>query len=123
MPAEITLFAEPLEDWLKSEEGRRALSEGSAPSPSGTPLRSILAKQDEDHNYRLYVGGRFRDQLRHVANLTGDNGLANLAERGYATVSVAHLLHLDPDTKIRNGMHIKYTEEQSRIMSRHRLQA
>lgn len=54
-----------------------------------------------------------RKQLRDVAALTNDKKLMTIADNSSVTISLEHLRHVDPQTRIVCGYRLDYTAEES----------
>jgi hypothetical protein len=86
---------------------------GIRKSPPGIPLKEILDKNGGAYEMKMTLSDEFRQQVRRVAELSGDKELTELAGRTEVTISLEDLRHVDPQTRIVTGITLDYTAEES----------
>jgi hypothetical protein len=91
----------------------KAYIAGIRKTPPGVALKEILERTGGIYENRLELTERFREQAHKLAQLTGDQELMKLAGLPAVTISLEHLRHLDPQTRIVCGYQLNYTAEES----------
>ena len=90
--------------------------------PPGLVLRDILGETGGAYETTTYLPPKFREHIREVAELTSDEQLLRIADLSKAPVSLEHLRHLDPQTRIVMGCRLDVTPEESERLGRPRLE-
>lgn len=85
---------------------------GVTKNPPGVPIKEILKRTGGVYENKLELTKKFREQVRTVARLTGDEELMKIAELPEVTVSLEHLRNVDPETRIHVGYWLEYTPEE-----------
>lgn len=110
--AEFYTYAEVLDE--RSPQAR-LYAAGRLPARPGRPLREYT--EGGQTEFRMPLTKDMRTQLRQVATLTGNTQLKWLADQTEVAISLAHLLRLDPETRIVCGAGLKYTQEEARRLN------
>jgi len=108
--AKFTTYAEVL---TPDHVTWKAYTAGIVKNPPGVPLKEILKRTGGVYENKLAFNDDFREQLRKVAELTGDSELMRLSQLDGVTISLEHLRPVDPETRIVNGYDLSYTTEES----------
>lgn len=91
----------------------KAYESGIKKNPPGVPIGTILEHSGGVYENRIDLTDAFRAEARKVAELTSDSELLKIAGLPAVTVSLEHLRHLDPKTRIVCGYELHYTAEES----------
>jgi len=85
---------------------------GIKKTPPGHRLGDLLKETGGVYEIELVIPEDMRANIRRVAELSSDEELQAIAERGTAPVSLEHLRGVDPQTLIVYGHYLGYTEEE-----------
>ena len=91
----------------------KAYTSGIKKNPPGVTIKTILDHTGGVYENRIDLTEEFREEARKVAALTDDSTLMKIAALPAVTVSLEHLRHLDPQTRIVCGYRLDYTAEES----------
>lgn len=91
----------------------KAYIAGIRKTPPGVLLKEILKRTGGVYENKLELTENFREQVRKLAQLTGDKELRELAKLPAVTISLEHLRDVDPETRIVCGYQLNYTQEES----------
>src|SRR5580700_4622626 len=91
----------------------KAYIAGITKNPPGVTLDEILKHTGGVYENRLELPENFRQQVRKLAELAGDKELMKISELSAVTISLEHLRHVDPHTRIVSGYRLNYTAEES----------
>jgi hypothetical protein len=117
--ATFTTFAEPLEP----DHAQMKLYEiGTLTRLPGELLGDILRRTGGVYEVAFPLAPEFREDIRQAAELTSDQELRAIAGRSEVPVSLAHLRHLDPQTRIVLGARLWLTPAESERLGRPRLE-
>jgi hypothetical protein len=108
--AKFTTYAEIL---TPNHVQWKAYASGIKKNRPGVVLKDILDHTGGVYENKIGLTPEIRRQLRDVAQLTGDNELMEIANASSVTVSLEHLRHVDPQTRIVCGYRLNYTAEES----------
>jgi hypothetical protein len=86
---------------------------GIKKNPPGLVLQDVLAQTGGVYRMNTGLPEEFREEIRKVAELTDDERLLDVASLPEVSVSLEHLRHLDPQTRIVVGCRLKVTPEES----------
>jgi hypothetical protein len=78
----------------------------------GVVIQDILERNGGVYENNLELTPKFREQVRNVAELTGDDELMKIANLPAVTISLEHLRDVDPQTRIVCGYRLDYTAEE-----------
>ena len=95
---------------------------GTIKRPPGLVLEDILRRTGGVYETTMYLSPRFRQEIREAAELTSDEQLLRIADLSEVPVSLEHLRHLDPQTRIIVGARLHITPEESDRLGRPRLE-
>ena|SRR5271166_4604606 len=86
---------------------------GIKKNPPGVPINEILKRTGGVYEDRLEMKEEFREELRNVGRLTGNQELLAIAKLPTVNISLQHLRDVDPRTRIVVGYGLNYTPEES----------
>jgi hypothetical protein len=86
--------------------------------PPGLLLEDILHSTGGAYETTTHLPPTFRKHIREVAELTSDKQLLKIADLSEVPVSLKHLRHLDPQTRIVMGCRLDVSSEESKRLSR-----
>lgn len=86
---------------------------GIKKSPPGRPLADILDFTGGVYEYKWEMSPQLREQIRQVADLTSDEDLKHYASLSWISISLEHLRHLDPQTRVIVGVRLTYAPGES----------
>jgi hypothetical protein len=110
--ANFTAYAEVL---TPEHSQYKMYAAGIKKNPPGRLLRDVLAQTRGVYEIGLPLPAEMRDNMRRVAELSGDSELLRIANLSKVPVSLEHLRGLDPETtRIVLGHMINFTEDESR---------
>jgi hypothetical protein len=98
----------------------RAYEAGITCGPPGLVLAEVLQRTGGVYETTLPLTPGMREELREVAELTSDEQLRKASELSEVSVPLAHLRHLDPQTRIVVGARLDLTDEESAQLDRSR---
>jgi hypothetical protein len=90
-----------------------AYTSGIKKNPPGVLLSDILEHTGGIYENRLDLEPEFRESVRKVAELAGDESLMRIANLSAVVISLEHLRNIDPQTRIVCGYRLDYTSEES----------
>jgi hypothetical protein len=79
----------------------------------GVVLGDLLQRTGGAYETTTRLVPKFREDIREIAELTSDDQLLSIAERPEVPVSLEHLRHLDPQTRIIVGYRLDVTPAES----------
>ncbi len=79
----------------------------------GVVLGDLLQRAGGAYETTTGLVPKFREVIREIAELAADDRLLRIAERAEAPVSLEHLRHLDPQTRIVVGYRLDVTSAES----------
>jgi hypothetical protein len=82
----------------------------------GLVLAEVLQRTGGTYEVMHPMLPQFREDIRAVAELTSDEQLLAVAELSEVPISLEHLRHLDPQTRIIMGARLHFTPEESRLL-------
>ena len=91
----------------------QAYKSGIKKNPPGVVLKDILEQTGGVYEIKMDLSDDFRGHVRKVAQLTADDELLRIANSSAVPVSLEHLRHVDPQTRIVCGYELDYTPEES----------
>jgi hypothetical protein len=91
----------------------KAYTAGITDREPGVVLQDILERNGGVYENKLDLTPKFRDEVRNVAELTGDDELMEIADLPAVSISLEHLRDVDPQTRIVCGYRLDYTAEES----------
>jgi hypothetical protein len=91
----------------------KAYQAGIRKNRPGVLLADLLRQTGGVYEVQLDLSPGFREEIRQVAELMSDEELLRIASLLKAPVSLEHLRHVDPTTRIVLGHRLSYTEEES----------
>ncbi len=117
--ATLTTYAEPLEP----DHAQMKLFEmGTLTRLPGELLGGMLRRTGGVYEIAFPLTPEFRRDIREAAELASDAELREIAERSAVPVSLEHLRHLDPLTRIILGARLWLTPAESERLGRPRLE-
>jgi hypothetical protein len=117
--ASFTTYAEI----LTADHAQAKLYEvGTLKRPPGVVLDDILRRNGGAYETTVHLSPKFREEIREVAELTSDEQLRRIADLSEVPVSLEHLRHLDPQTRIVLGAGLDVTPQESERLGRPRLE-
>ncbi len=87
---------------------------GIKKSPPGIPLSELLEQTTGKFEFQVEMSPGLREDVLRVARLTADERLLHYASTPAVPVSLEHLRHLDPKTRVVVGIRLNYTMEESK---------
>jgi hypothetical protein len=79
----------------------------------GAVLAEVLQRTGGVYETTVRLTPKFREDLREIAEVTSDGGLLGVAELAEVPVSLEHLRHADPRTRILIGYRLDVTPAES----------
>jgi hypothetical protein len=107
--AKFHTFAEPVTPDSVSWVAHVA---GVTKNPPGVTIKSILEHTGGVYEHKLEMRDNYREKVRAVARLTGDEELMKIADHTEVAISLEHLRDIDPETRIEVGYWLEYTPEE-----------
>jgi hypothetical protein len=89
-----------------------AYAAGVTKNTPGVPIKEILKRTNGVYENKLDLPKKLREEIRTVAQLTGDEELMKIAELPVVTVSLEHLRNVDPETRVYLGYWLEYTPKE-----------
>lgn len=117
--ATFTTYAEALEP---DHTQMKLYEMGTLTRLPGELLGDILRRTGGVYGVEFPLTPEFRRDIREAAELTSDGELREIAERSAVPVSLEHLRHLDPLTRIVLGARLWLTPAESERLGRPRLE-
>ena len=117
--ATFTTYAEPLEP---GHAQMKLYEMGTLARLPGELLGDILRRTGGVYEIAFPLTPEFRKDIREAAELTADMELREIAECPAVPVSLEHLRHLDPLTRIVLGARLWLTPAESERLGRPRLE-
>ena len=117
--ATFTTYAEPLEP---GHAQMKLYEMGTLARLPGELLGDILRRTGGVYEIAFPLTPEFRKDIREAAELTADVELREIAECPAVPVSLEHLRHLDPLTRIVLGARLWLTPAESERLGRPRLE-
>jgi hypothetical protein len=96
----------------------KAYEAGITKCPPRLTLADVLQRTGGAYQTTLPLSPRFRDHLREVAELSGDEHLLRIAELSEVRISLEKFRDLDPQTRIIIGFQLTPTPEESAQLPR-----
>lgn len=96
----------------------RAFEAGITKCPPRLTLGDVLQRTGGVYETTLPLSPRFRDHIREVAELSGDEHLLRIAELEEVRISLEKFRDLDPQTRIIIGCRLNPTPEESARLPR-----
>jgi hypothetical protein len=96
----------------------RAFEAGLTTCPPRLTLGDVLKRTGGVYETTLPLSPRFRDHIREVAELSGDEHLLRIAELEEVRISLEKFRDLDPQTRIVIGCRLEPTPEESARLPR-----
>jgi hypothetical protein len=96
----------------------RAFEAGITTCPPRLTLGDVLQRTGGVYETTLPLSPRFRDRIREVAELSGDEQLLRIAELEEVRISLEKFRDLDPQTRIIVGCRLDPTPEESARLPR-----
>ena len=84
----------------------------------GAVLRDLLQRTGGVYTTTTRLTPKFREDIREIAELTSDDQLRRIAELAEVPVSLEHLRHVDPQTRIIVGYRLDVTPAESSRLRR-----
>src|SRR6266567_6374126 len=85
--------------WLPSRYRPAEIEQGMRAEP-GAVLGDILERTGGAYETTTRLTPKFREDIREIAELTSDDQLLRIAELAEVPVSLEHLRHVDPQTRV-----------------------
>jgi len=82
--------------------------------PRGQKLGDVLAEAGDAQVVRVQMEGH-REHIETLWRATGKQEYRGLADQVQVDVSVAHLAHLPPETRVLIGIEVYYSEDEARL--------
>jgi hypothetical protein len=79
----------------------------------GAVLADVLQRTGGAYETTVRLTPEFREVIREIAEVTSDDGLLGVAELAEVPVSLGHLRHVDPRTRILIGYRLDVTAAES----------
>lgn len=79
----------------------------------GAVLADVLQRTGGAYETTVRLTPEFREIIREIAEVTSDDGLLGVAELAEAPVSLGHLRHVDPRTRVLIGYRLDVTAAES----------
>jgi hypothetical protein len=96
----------------------RAFEAGITKCPPRLTLGDVLKRTGGAYETTVPLSPRFRDHIREVADLSGDEHLLRIAELEEVRISLEKFRDLDPQTRIAIGCRLDPTPEESARLPR-----
>jgi hypothetical protein len=96
----------------------KAFEAGIAKCPPRLTLGDVLKRTGGVYETTMPLSPRFRDHIREVAELSGDEHLLRIAELEEVRISLEKFRGLDPQTRIVIGCRLDPTAEESARLPR-----
>jgi hypothetical protein len=90
------------------------------PREPGLLLADVLKRTGGVYETTIQLSPIVRDEIREIAELISDQDLLALAEQTEVPVTLEHLRHLDPQTRIITRLEIHYEGDEGALLSRTR---
>ena len=113
--ATFTTYAEPLEP---GHAQMKLYEMGTLTRLPGELLGDILRRTGGVYEVAFPLAPEFRTDIREAAELTSDAELARIAGLSAVPVSLEHLRHLDPRTRIVLGAQLELTPAEGERLGR-----
>jgi hypothetical protein len=98
--------------WRPSRYRPAELEQAMRAEP-GVVLGDVLQRTGGAYETTIRLTPKFRDDIREIAELTSDDQLLRIAELPEVPVSLEHLRHVDPQTRILVGYRLDVTPAES----------
>ncbi len=92
---------------------RPAVVEEDMRAEPGVVLGDVLQQTGGTYETTTRLAPKFRDDIREIAELTSDDELLRIAELPEVPVSLEHLRHTDPQTRVLVGYRLDVTPAES----------
>jgi hypothetical protein len=97
----------------RSSRYRPAEIERDMRAEPGVVLGDVLQRTGGVYETTTRMTPKFREDIREIAELTSDDRLLRIAELAEVPVSLEHLRHVDPQTRILVGYRLDVTSAES----------
>jgi hypothetical protein len=98
--------------WLLSRYRPAKLEQDMRAEP-GVVLGDVLQRAGGAYEFTTRLTPKLREDIREIAELTSDDELLRLSELPEVPVSLEHLRHVDPQTRILVGCRLDVTPAES----------